>query len=33
MYEKQFDMRAALDGFEVDTDSYYEFVYKEPYDD
>jgi len=33
MYEKQFDMKAALDGFEVDTDSYYELVYKEPYDD
>ena len=33
MYEKHFDMNAALYGFEVDTDSYYEFVYKEPYDD
>lgn len=33
MYEKHFDMKAALDGFEVDVDSYYEFVYKEPYDD
>ena len=33
MYEKHFDMKAALDGFEVDTDSYYEFVYNEPYDD
>ena len=33
MYEKHFDMKAALDGFEVDTDSYYVFTYKEPYDD
>ena len=33
MYEKSFDMEAALKGFNVDTDSYYEFVYKEPYDD
>ena len=33
MYEKHFDMKSALDGFEVDIDSYYELVYKEPYDD
>ena len=33
MYEKHFDMKAALDGFDVDTDSYYVFTYKEPYDD
>jgi hypothetical protein len=33
MYEKHFDMKAALDGFEVDLDSYYVFTYKEPYDD
>lgn len=32
-YEKHFDMKAALVGFEVDTDFYYVFTYVEPYDD
>ena len=27
------DMQTAIDGFEVDTDSYYVFTYIEPYDD
>ena len=33
MYEKHFDMKEALAGFNVDTDSYYVFTYVEPYDD
>ena len=33
MYEKHFDMKEALAGFDVDTDSYYVFTYVEPYDD
>ncbi len=32
MYDNA-DIQTALDGFEVDTDSYYVFTYVEPYDD
>ena len=32
-YYDRYDIQAALDGFEVDTDSYYVFQYIEPYDD
>lgn len=32
-YEKAFDTEALKKEFEVDTDSYYVFTYKEPYDD
>lgn len=33
LYEEHYDLEEALKNFPVDTDSYYELVYKEPYDD